>query len=48
VILRPKYEFNNKMNLKEEYVDWLNLTHEICLYWVFVNTLIKLWVPIKE
>jgi hypothetical protein len=47
-MFRPKYEINIKMDLEEEYMDWNNLTHEICLCRAFVNTIMKLWVPIKN
>jgi hypothetical protein len=47
-MFRRKYEINIKMVLKEEYVDWIYLTHEMCLYRAFMKTIMKLCVPQKN
>jgi hypothetical protein len=45
---RRRWEDNIKMDLKEKRIDeanWIRLTQDRVQWWVFVSTVMNLWVP---
>jgi hypothetical protein len=45
---RRRYYDDIKINLKEvgcEFVDWIHLVHDKDQRRIFVNTVLKLWIP---